>query len=400
MKPVRLLEDKRILTFSAMCALWRLNAKFIAKIVGVCVALALILTFIVPSTYKSYASIVPPENASAAGGLSSFLQSISGGLSIGGLGSDNKSLLLGDFIKSRKIAKYISDTLGLWKNPIYSDLEPELLYDLLDKSIEIKINRSGLIMLTAEASTSFFPSGEDMLKASKMSADIANTAIKGLNDVSREKTVSKARSKRIYIERMIAEKKIVLDSVDNELEKFQRENKAMAIEEQTKAILQASVEMGSELGKAEAEYSLKRFDYKNNSPSVQAAEQAVQSLREQYKRVQSGGILGNEDYSFALEKMPKLFRRYTNLIRDKKILEQVNLYLETQRYQEAIQEESDVPVIEALDWAIPPLKRESPSRMFAAILTALLSMFFVCGYIVIKAGKAGCFIVEEANEKA
>lgn len=397
MKIFKYFNEQQELTISNIFKLWRLNVKSVSLLISVFVVLSIAYTYVVPSRYLAYASIIPPDNASSGGGLSSFLQTLSGGLSIGGLGGDNKTLLLGDFIKSREVAKFVSDTLKLRSNPIYKDIEPEVLYDMINKSIEIKVNRSGLIMLTAEAATDYFPNSDDMKNASRLSADIANSVISGLDYLSRSKSVSKAKRKRIYIERMLAEKKLLLDSIDNELEKFQKSNKVLAIDDQAKAILTASAEIGSNLGKAEAELAMKKFDYNSNSPSVKAAEATVQNIRNQYMRLQSGGLLGGDDFSFALSDMPKLFRQYVNLMRDKKIMEQVNLYLETQRYQEAIQEQSDVPTIEPLDRAVAPLKRESPSLRIVVIFALFMSSIFVLSFITISAIKKKCFTIRNSN---
>ncbi len=397
MKIFKYYNEQQELTISNIIRLWRINLRSVSLIVSAFALLSIAYTYVVPSKYLSYASIIPPDNSSGGGGLSSFLQTLSGGLSIGGLGSDNKTLLLGDFIKSREVAKYISDTLKLENNPLYKDIEPEILYDMINKAIEIKVNRSGLIMLTAEASTSYFPNSDDMKKASKLSADIANFAISGLDHLSRSKSVSKAKRKRIYIERMLAEKKVLLDSIDNEIEKFQKSNKVLEIDEQAKAILSASAEIGSNLGKAEAELAMKKFDYNSNSPSVKAAEATVQNIRNQYLRLQSGGLLGSDDFSFPLSDLPKLFRKYLNLMRDKKIMEQVNLYLETQRYQEAIQEQSDVPTIEPLDRAVPPLKRESPSQRIVLIFAIFMGYIITLSVLTIAAVKKNQFIMRNSN---
>lgn len=390
-------NERQELTLSNIFKLWRLNIKSVSLLISIVIALSIAYTYVVPSKYLAYASIIPPDNGASGGGLSSFLQTLSGGLSIGGLGSDNKTLLLGDFIKSREVAKYICDTLKLRTYSQFKEIEPEILYDMINKSIEIKLNRSGLIMLTAEAATGYFPNSDDMKMAANLSADIANTVISGLDYLSRSKSVSKAKRKRIYIERMLAEKKILLDSIDNELENFQKSNKVLAIDDQAKAILTASAEIGSNLGKAEAELAMKKFDYNANSPAVKSAEATVQNIRNQYMRLQSGGLLGGDDFSFALSDMPKLFRKYVNLMRDKKIMEQVNLYLETQRYQEAIQEQSDVPTIEPLDKAIAPLKRESPSKRIVVIFALFMSSIFVLSLITILAIKKKCFIIRNNN---
>lgn len=395
MKFFKLPENKLELTISNLFALYKLNVKPLSIIIGMVVTFSIAYTYISPHKYVAYASIIPPDNSSSSGGLSSFLQSMSGNLSIGGIGTDNKVLLFSEMLSSRQVAKFIADSLKLYDNPLYKGMDKESLYDILIKSMLIKVNRSGLILIASEAYTGYFPNSEDGKQAAILASKIANAAIDGLDKVNRLKNNSKAKRKRIYIEKVLADRKHQLDSIDNALQTFQAENKVLAIDEQTKAILESSVSVGAELQKAEVELALKQLEYKPSSPSVIANKTAVENLRNQYRRVQDGGLLSTEDYSIKLSKIPQLLRTYTSLIRNKKILEQVNLYLETQKYQEAIQEESDVPTIEALDRAFPPLKRESPDRKIVAIISLFLSSIISLTYITIKAVKNGKLIIKE-----
>ncbi len=388
-------ENKIELTLSNLITLYKLNFKPIGIIVAVFVCLSIVYTFITPHKYVAYASVIPPDNSSSGGGLSSFLQNMSGGLSIGGLGADNKVLLFSEMLSSRQVAKYIADTLKLYNEPEFKDMDKEYLYDYLIGTLLIKVNRSGLILLASEAYTGYVPTGQDGRKAAVLASKIANAAIDGLDKINREKNNSKAKKKRMYIEKVLADRKHQLDSVDNALEDFQSKNKVLAIDEQTKAILESSVDLGSELQKAELELALKEMEYKSNSPSVKSYKLAVENLRNQYKRVQDGGLLSSEDFSIKLSNVPQLFRKYTGLIREKKILEQVNLYLETQKYQEAIQEQSDVPIIEALDRAFPPLTRESPSRKLTFIVSFLLSLVFTLTYLTISALRNDKIIIKD-----
>lgn len=65
-------------------------------------------------------------------------------------------------------------------------------------------------------------------------------------------------------------------------------------------------------------------------------------------------------------------------------MEQVNAYLESQKYQESIQETSDTPVIEPLDKAMVPIRRSSPSKMIAVVLGAFISLTISITAIVLK----------------
>ncbi len=389
-------EEKR-LTFTNIIKLWWLNKKIIIIILIFAFVFSLALTFILPSHYSADASIVPPESNNSGQGLSSFLQSMSGGISIGGIGADNKSLLLTEYLQSRELAKYIYDTLKLKDNPIFKDVILVDAYDMIIETITTKANRSGLVLLRTDVPTGYFPNSKDKENAAQLSADIANKAIEGLDYLTRTKNVSKARQKRIYIEKILVDKKIVLDSLDNRLKQFQKDNKVLAIDEQAMSIIESSAQLGSELLKAEHELALKKMDLQPNSNEIKVLEESVKKLRSQYIRIQNGGILGGSDFSAPLSKMPDMFKEYSSIIREKKILEQVNAYLESQKYQEAIQEQSDMPAIEALDKAYVPHKRKSPSRTMAVMLGSIIAMAFTLSIIVYKNVYKNKFILNSSK---
>lgn len=395
MKYIKLFEEQQELTFTNAVKIWLLNKKYIAIVMLSVVVFSILLTFVIPSRYCADASIVPPESNTSSGGLSSYLQALSGNISLGGLASDNKSVILTEYLQSREIAKFIYDSLDFKNNKFFKDLLLTESYELITESITSKANRSGLVLIESEFSTGFFPSAADKQLAAKMSADIANYAIKGLDHLTRTKSVSKARKKRMYIEKILIDKKKILDSIDLRLQEFQRANKVMAIDEQAKAIIESSANLGAELLKAEHELAMRKLDLQPSSKEVKAMEESVAKLRSQYLQIQNGGILGSSDYSIPLHKLPDLFKEYTSIIRDKKILEQVNAYLEAQKYQEAIQEQSDMPVIEPLDRAIVPIKRDSPSKTMAVLLGGFVSFCLSLSLVIITNVKHKKFIINK-----
>ena len=133
-----------------------------------------------------------------------------------------------------------------------------------------------------------------------------------------------------------------LDSVEREIETFQKANKVLEIDEQTKAILQQANQVAVELAKAEVDYALAQQLYAENSQNLDLMRKNLYKIREIYSKVQQGGITGNDGFSIPLENLPTLVREYTNLMRTKEIYEQVLIYLQTQYFQEAIQEKRDV----------------------------------------------------------
>ena len=159
----------------------------------------------------------------------------------------------------------------------------------------------------------------------------------------------------------------------------------LTIDEQTKAIVSSAVGVGSELAKAQIELSAVQQEYQSTSPMVEAYRQKVNELQAQYNRVQSGGLTSTDKFSIPLQKIPVLARKYLNLMRDMKISEQINAYLESQRMQEAMQEARDVPVIQVLDKATAPKHRSSPKRSIMLILTGFSSLSLAMIWVVILA---------------
>ncbi|OGU17435.1 MAG: hypothetical protein A2X61_09040 [Ignavibacteria bacterium GWB2_35_12] len=374
--------NKEELSLRIIFRLINLNRKFTLIVTGVVIILTLLLSFIVPYEYEATATVLPPEETGGNAGLSSFLQSLSGGLSVPGLSQGNKLELLADITKSREVAKYISKKLNLKSSSLFKGADEETILKAIDNILDVRVNRNGLIVVNSVVGTPYFSSSKSRVDAAKLSAEIANAAVEGLDFINRRKNVSKARKKRLFIERMLVDNKLKLDSVDNALESFQKKNKVLAIDEQTKAILENAVNVGTELSKSEVELNLLMQDYEINSPKVKAYKKKVEGLQEQYNRTQRGGLVPNDNISIPLTNVPTLVKEYTNLIREQKIMAQVILYLETQKYQEAIQEESDIATVETLDRAEPPHDRLSPDRKFMLIMGLIFGLLGAVAFLL------------------
>jgi len=369
-----------------LCAV---RKKFIFSFVTIFSAVVIAISFFLPQEFEAEATILPPDEGEGGGGLSSFLSSLSGGISLGGLGQSSKGYLYSDLLTSREVAKYIVDNTNIEDFPQYQADEIEDLYDRIRKMLEVDINKSGLIIVQAASGTGWLPNDEDIKAASNLVAEVINTAVDGLNDITRKKSNSKASKKRKFVSKILDKTRADLDSVDAEMEKFSTENNVFEIEQQTEALLGQAVNIGKELFLAEAELNFIMQDMNADAPKARAYSSRVESLRNQYNKAQQGGMTESDALSIPVEKVPALIRQYTNLVRDQKILVQVILYLETQKYQHAIQEESDIPTVQVLDAAVPPVRRSSPSRKMMLILSILLSTAISVVWISIDAFKKG-----------
>lgn len=375
------------------------NKKLITLSVAIFVIIIMAYSFIAPNQYSSGASLLPPEDSRGMGDLTSFLQTLSGGISLGSGGGGNKLLIFQEILKSRELAKIVVEDLGLDKKPDFKVDNIEDFYAGISNMLKVELKRSGLMTITSTVSTSYFPNADDKDEAARLSADIVNSAIKALDVINRNKTMTKAKKKRQFIEKMLIKKGSELDSIDALVENFRKSNQIFSIEDQNQALIQNAIKIGAELAEAEIELNLKRIEYEESSPFVAVAKQKYNQLSDQFTRLQQGGIIPNDKLSIPLENVPNLIREYQNLMRDQKILEQIKLYLETQRYQEAIQEESDVPTVEALDYAQVPKYRIAPKRKVMFIFAFFLSLIGSSVFVIIRSIYQGHLQMKKKSEE-
>ncbi len=351
------------------------------------VALVMGYTLIMPYTYMANSSIMPPEKASG-GSLNSFLQNVSGMIDLSGGGQvDSRSKLMKSILSSRSVAEKIYDKLELKDNILFKENEKQDVIGFIPSLFEVEVEKSGIIMLSGFIATGYLPNDKEKLAAAELSYKLTNVAIDALNEVLVEKNSSTAKNSRIYVENEIRKYKIQLDSVSTELETFQSTNKVLALEEQTTAIVSQVIELNSLLTETKTKLNLAKIQYAENSPQITALQSQVDFLQRQSNELQAGN---NDEFSISLNKVPNLTRKYLELFRDKTILMNVLTYLETQKHQEAIQEEKDIPVVQVLDTAIQPRNKYSPTRgkilfisLFISTLVVLL-LFLVLSYLDIR----------------
>ena len=213
---------------------------------------------------------------------------------------------------------------------------------------------------------------------------MANSAIAALDSIVKVRSIVAAKVSLEYSEKATSEYRTKLDSIEIKLRKFQSENKVLEIEEQTKSLLTQQVTLGSELMLAEGELKAALEEYSPSSVIVKQLQSKVDFLRKQYDKAQSGGMFKNDNFSIPFSDIPELMREYTALYRDKKIYEQVLLYLETQSHQDALQASRDISQVELLDFPNLPEIPTAPHKTLMVVLAFMVSTIIALLFIVIK----------------
>lgn len=376
-------KQKEEFSINTLLKLLRKDAKKLLLILSIVLTITTVYSLIAPHQYVSVSSIFPPKEEVGGGGISSFLQGFGGGGSgfgLGGLGESNELQIFMEIVKSRTLALMVEEKLNLFDEAIFQEMNREDQINLLQELIQVYKTRNGILIITGAYKTQFFPNKEDSQYAAEMCTKINSAILESLDEIVKSRSMSSAKQSRIYIEEELITYRHKLDSVANEIEDFQKENNVLEIDKQTEAIVNQAVEIGAKLAEAELELNLANIQYTETSPIVTAMKQQYGVLLEQYMNVQKGGLRAGDKFSIPLENVPNLLKQYAHLYRERKIYEQVIFYLETQRHQEAIKEQRDIPVVEILDNPSKPEKREKPKRkimLLTALLVTLILLFIL-----------------------
>lgn len=363
------------LNLSSFFEFIKFKIKFILTFVLIFNLIVVVYLMISPQTFTSSIKLMPPKESSGGGGLSSFIQNMAGGaFSMGGSGKATQSNIFAEILKSRLVMDSIDTKLNLTKTKALGTDNLTTYYSILANSIDVSVDKNGFISYTTNVSTAYFANKKSELNAAQLAQKISTSAVKSLDEILRNKNISTARKSKEYIEGELKRYYVKLDSISKSLESFQEKNKVLALDDQTQAIVTQAITLGTDLNKYETDLNLALIQYEKNTPYVQTLQKQVDFIKKQLNKVQSGSFIESNDFAFPLKKVPQLAREYTNLFRDKKIMEQVIMYLETQRHQEAIQEEKDLPIVEILDQAIVPEYRTYPNRFNTILISLVISI--------------------------
>lgn len=331
-----------------------------------------ILLLVYPVSYEAPVTILPPEKNSQMGGLSGLLggEDLSS-LMTSGMSNANSQLYM-QMLKSRTAALYVVKKHKLLK---FYDLKNEVeAAKKLSEKLSIEINKEGILTLSVNTSTSLFPiftSQSDSIR--RFSAALSNSFVEALDVINREKLSSKAKRARIYIESQLQQTKLLLDSAEYSLMLFQKKNKTVSLPEQVQAAIEGAANLKTDIIKSEIELGMLQPNLKEDSKTLLSLKSKLQELRNQYNKLE----MGNQDYLVAFKDVPELGKELAELVREVKIQNEVYLLLQQQYFKERIQENRDLPTIEVLDEAIPPLKAAGPRLIFSTVLGGIFAFLFM-----------------------
>ena len=325
-------------------------------------------------------TILPPAEQDQMGGLRGI---VSGGgdvssLLVGGLTQSSSQIHI-EILKSRTAAEHV-----VRKYNLKEYYNAKSIYDAcskLQKDLDVELSKKKIISLSVKVSTGFLPLFfADIDSTKKFAANLSNSYVEALDNINTEKLSYKAKRTREYIEEQLVITASLLSTAEENLMEFNQENKTISLPEQLKSAIESSAELKAELIQTEIEIGLLEPNLRDDSPILVALRKKLSELKKEYDKFE----IGTEDYLIAFEDVPELSKEFADLLREVKIQNEIYLLLQQQYYKEKIQENKDLPTIEVLDEAIPPLKASGPRTIFSTVLGGIFTFLLVSLYFILK----------------
>jgi len=356
-------EQERINLYTYLAVLVKYRRFIFFNFILVCIIIALFSLFL-PNWYRAKTTLLPPEKGGSGIGLPSSLLgefSAFSGLSLPVTATPSD--IFAAILKSRSVIEPVIQKENLLK--VYKVKKLEDGRKAFFSHLQVKVENEGIISIKFED------------KNRERAARVANLLVEELDRVNQMTSTSKAKNARIFIEERLNQTQASLKAAEDSLRIFQERNRAIVLDEQMKASVQAAAELKAQMVSAEIEMNVLGKNMSPNHPQIQQLRTRIKEIRKQLEILESGSqdSLGNKVLGVPFSQAPSLSLELVRLSREVKIQEKLFELLTQQYEQYKIEETKDTPTVQVLDKATPPEKKFRPKRANLVLIAGIASLF-------------------------
>ncbi|CUT01406.1 GumC family protein [Candidatus Kryptobacter tengchongensis] len=366
---------------------WR---KFIVVNVFILTLIAVVVALLLPVQYKATATVIAPRKTDIFGGLGMFSQSIREfapflrGLS----GTQLPLFTYLAILNSRTAMEKVVNKFDLIKVYGIKDSSMEKAVKKLRGNTDFEIDENGVLVINVY--------DEDRRRA----ADMANYFVEVLNEINIKLNIEEAKNNRIVIERRYLQNLADLKAAEDTLKKFQQRYGIYYLPEQAKAAVEAAAELEAQIIAEEVKLGILQRQLGDDASEVRAVKIQIEEMKKRLNQMKEGNErLKNEMTLFVpFKNMPELGLQYLRLYREYEIQNKLLEFIVPLYEQAKIEEQKNVPVVQVLDYAVPPEKKARPFRtlivlsVFASALVLFVILTFVLNFIEYKMQTSEIFV--------
>ena len=328
---------------------------------------SVLIALVLPKWYKGEALLLPPkEQTIQSAGLAELAKvtSVAGGLNLPVLVT--ASDLYARMLRSHAICDPIIEKFGLAER-FGTAGGTETYVELMGRA-RFQVTNEGLVSVSVED------------KDPKMAADLANAFVGELMALDQKISSSRATKNREFVQERLGRVKAKLDSSRRALEQFQRANRAVDFDEQTRLAITQATDLKVSHAKVDLEVRALERMVGEDSPELADKKARRDIISRQLSDLESG-TRDSSYFALPVSRIPALKGEYELLYSDVKVNEGLYETLLSLLEQARVQEGSEAGTFSVLDNARVPELRSRPKRSlivlggtgFALVLALLLA---------------------------
>jgi tyrosine-protein kinase Etk/Wzc len=217
----------------------------------------------------------------------------------------------------------------------------------------------------------------------ELAADMANFIVKRMSERIIELNTGRSRQNKEFLAQRIADLGARRKIAEDSLQAYQERTGLLDAKVQLQGIISANTSLETDLAARRVQRDILERMYDAESPQVKEVEMQIQVYEKRLNDMRSRREAGSP--LVPLNKLPatavEFLRRYREV-------ELTNLLIEyvTPIYEQArIDEKKDYPVVQVIDYAVPPAKKSYPPRTAYAFLGAIAVTLAVFTLLLLRA---------------
>ncbi len=328
---------------------------------------SVLIALVLPKWYKGEALLLPPkEQTIQSAGLSELAKvtSVAGGLNLPVLVTPSD--LYARMLRSHAICDPIIEKFAL-ASRFGTGGNTETYIELMGRT-KFQVTNEGLLSISAED------------KDPQVAADLANAFVDELMALDQKISSSRATQNRQFVEERLGRVKAKLDSARGALEQFQRANKAVDFDEQTRMAISQATDLKVALAKIDLEVKALERMVGEDNPELADKKARRAIIQKQLTDLETGSR-DSSYFSLPVSRIPALKGQYELLYSDIRVNEGLYETLLSLLEQAKVQEGSETGTFSVLDRSRVPEVRNRPKRTlivlggvgFSLVLALLLA---------------------------
>lgn len=330
-------------------------------------ALSVVISLILPQTFKSSSIIMPPVQQQSMGGLAGLMGSPFQ-LNLGSSPQVSPEVLL-SILNSRSLRVEIVDHFDLYEAYGTDILESILMS--LNEAIHISENREGGFGFNPIISLQISVTDQDPVRAQEMTQFIVTRLNERVLDVNRGNAVEQFSQ----IERRFKRNLVELEAAELALKEFQEEHGIIEIGEQSRALIETVSLIKGQIVETEITVNVLRQTVSATNPELIRQQRTLAELESQYNALVNRGERQRSGAIPSLGNVPELALEYYRLFREVTVQGRVYETLFPQYDFQKLSLESSRRGIQILDEAHLPTYKDGPKRAFIVLAGMVFSIF-------------------------